>query len=447
MTGPTVAGAKAAAGEVWVRRSAIRRYQRLLDEQAEQARLYVERMVGAYLEDNPGKSVAETRQEVYELLRVALPNFTGLAETLSCEFMQGLCEAYGWDGVVPELFDTTDYQVVERKLHYFAGYLADGDVDRFKDEVASVTSYFVRRSAQDNLVENCKKAKIRYARVPSGLETCPFCFMLASRGFVYHTELSAGLQHAFHEHCTCTIVPGAKGRTRIDGYDPGTMHENWKSCEDTLGGEEQLRKDWDALSGEERSSYLVKHPARYGTGYDEAEAIAEYMRKRVMEEVETRDWHWLYTGEVPQPHYESEWLLNQIRAKRPHEEMMANLLSELGLRVDMVDAAQGSKGRIADSTIGRERWEFKAPTGNGFLTIKNQLKSNLYGNDHSTLRPQSDKVVISNVRSSMTMDDMIRGLNVALDPEQGLRPEELEKITEVILLDKNGRMLRKKTSR
>ena len=89
-----------------------------------------------------------------------------------------------------------------------------------------------------------------------------------------------------------------------------------------------------------------------------------------------------------------------------------------------------------------EDWEFKAPEGNGYLTIKNQLKSVLYGNDHSVLNPKSDKIVISNVRSDMTMDDMINGLSVAIDPDEGLSPEELESLSEVILLDRNGEMVR-----
>ena len=42
----------------------------------------------------------------------------------------------------------------------------------------------------------------------------------------------------------------------------------------------------------------------------------------------------------------------------------------------------------------------------------------------------------------MTLDDMVRGLDVALDPEQGLSPDELDALSEVILLDKNGGMLR-----
>ena len=40
------------------------------------------------------------------------------------------------------------------------------------------------------------------------------------------------------------------------------------------------------------------------------------------------------------------------------------------------------------------------------------------------------------------MDDMIAGLSVALDPIQGLRPDEIAEITEVILLDKTGKMRR-----
>lgn len=66
----------------------------------------------------------------------------------------------------------------------------------------------------------------------------------------------------------------------------------------------------------------------------------------------------------------------------------------------------------------------------------------LYGNDHSMPNPQSDRVVISNVRSSMTMDDMLRGLLVAIDQDEGLKPEELELLSEVILLDKSGEMKR-----
>ena len=49
------------------------------------------------------------------------------------------------------------------------------------------------------------------------------------------------------------IVPGQKGRTAIDGYDPETMYENWKTCRDAIGGRRQLSEDWDGLPAEEKA--------------------------------------------------------------------------------------------------------------------------------------------------------------------------------------------------
>lgn len=36
-----------------------------------------------------------------------------------------------------------------------------------------------------------------YARVPSGERTCPFCLMLAGRGYIYANEDAAGASHDF----------------------------------------------------------------------------------------------------------------------------------------------------------------------------------------------------------------------------------------------------------
>lgn len=298
------------------------RYQALLDQQAVKASDYIRGAVGAYMGNHPGASVAETRSFVVDLMQAALPNFTDLAETLSCEFMQELCDSYGWDDVRPTIHDTTDYRKVEERIRYLARELANGDDQKFKDDVADVTGYFVRRSAQDNMIENCKDAKVRFARVPSGLETCPFCFMLASRGFVYWSEESAGGQHSFHPHCTCTVVPGAKGRTKIDGYDPQAMHENWEICRDALGGSEQLSEDWDALPAEEKARWMARYSSEWG---GDAKAKNAYIERRIMDEVETRDWHWLYTGEPPVQDYSrmsrdsyGRFINEPDRTKRPN---------------------------------------------------------------------------------------------------------------------------------
>lgn len=60
--------------------------------------------------------------------------------------------------------------------------------------------------------DRSKGRKVRYARIPD-LDACPFCDMLASRGFVYHSDASAGggASHGtefdrYHPFCNCQIA-------------------------------------------------------------------------------------------------------------------------------------------------------------------------------------------------------------------------------------------------
>ena len=79
-----------------------------------------------------------------------------------------------------------------------------------------------------------------------GSETCDFCTMLASRGFVYHTEETAGEFDHFHSSCRCKVVPGFPTMERyvrngvrvsrgldpsVEGYDPDLYYDMWKHSE------------------------------------------------------------------------------------------------------------------------------------------------------------------------------------------------------------------------
>ena len=67
-----------------------------------------------------------------------------------------------------------------------------------------------------------------YARVPSGTKTCAFCAMLASRGFVYSTERTAGGEDGkYHDNCDCLIIP-SWGKSKLRGYNP----DRWKKIYD-----------------------------------------------------------------------------------------------------------------------------------------------------------------------------------------------------------------------
>lgn len=74
------------------------------------------------------------------------------------------------------------------------------------------------------MAANCERAGVRWARVPSGSKTCPFCFMVASRGFVYKSKASAGGLSQWHKGCMCAVVPDFDVSTTVQGYDPDAMH-------------------------------------------------------------------------------------------------------------------------------------------------------------------------------------------------------------------------------
>lgn len=90
----------------------------------------------------------------------------------------------------------------------------------------------VKRTANRTMAENCARDGVRYARVPRGTETCGFCIMLASRGFVYTTPEAAS--HA-HDGCDCKVVPGFDG-IEVEGYDPDALYDLYSEARSRVEG-------------------------------------------------------------------------------------------------------------------------------------------------------------------------------------------------------------------
>jgi len=114
---------------------------------------------------------------------------------------------------------------INEKVHYYAFDLIVGNREKFEGSCRTLADFYVKRCAFENTVRNCDANDVRYARVPTGSETCPWCLMLASRGFVYHSEAFA--EHGKHKGCDCIVLPGKDGVTQIDGYDPDELYARW----------------------------------------------------------------------------------------------------------------------------------------------------------------------------------------------------------------------------
>ena len=103
---------------------------------------------------------------------------------------------------------------------------------------------YISYSARDTIRRNAAndRSRPRYGRVPTGAKTCAFCEMLASRGFVYHSQATAGDKARagfgtdFHDDCDCQIVVEWDADTHhIAGYDPDAMYARYVAARATQG--------------------------------------------------------------------------------------------------------------------------------------------------------------------------------------------------------------------
>ena len=112
---------------------------------------------------------------------------------------------------------------------------ADGDLDLLARLIAERVSFEINRAAKVGVWRNGKldRRNVRFARVPTGAETCAWCLMTAGLGFWYMTEEAAS--HT-HRSCDCMIVPSFEGigDVRIDGYDSTVYRDMWRDANAAL---------------------------------------------------------------------------------------------------------------------------------------------------------------------------------------------------------------------
>ena len=179
------------------------------------------------------ENIAECRELVLQALASVMPTYTGMAAQASADFYDAertlaLGEPFGAtavSGYDPARTDGAVRALVQR--------IVDGKpVQSFNDGVLERIDYEMKRAAGNSMLENGRADPKgpRFARVPTGSETCEFCIMLASRGFVYRSEKSAGALDHYHANCDCRIVASFDADT-VEGYDPDDLYLRWKDPE------------------------------------------------------------------------------------------------------------------------------------------------------------------------------------------------------------------------
>lgn len=210
-------------------RQALSDYDATLSRMERAAADYVRRRVDAYMASYPEASVAEVRDFAIGVVDDAVGAYGDAASTAAADLYDELAEASP-KTLPTAAVDTSDVSgYVDKEVRYQAGKLVDGAPPAFAEAVAACASDQVSRRANATMAGNVQRDHIRFARVPMGGETCTFCAMLASRGFVYRSAKSAGEGTHWHRNCRCKVVPETAGT--VEGYDPDEWYARWKEFE------------------------------------------------------------------------------------------------------------------------------------------------------------------------------------------------------------------------
>ena len=244
-------------------------YRAQVDVLAERAsgavRAYLAAELGGI--DPTALDVAAVRDATIAALGNILDVYAVAGASTACDFMER-------HGMGPQTLADLDRSAIERAVRYQAGKLVEGDMDGFIGQLGNFARDAVRKAANEQQLRAAERSArrrgrgksggVRFARVPSGRETCAFCRMLASRGFVYWSRETAGEMDHFHRGCDCKIV-ASNDPEGMEGYDPDREYELWKKFEEidadkSLSKAERERRKRSALNSDALASHGAPIP-------------------------------------------------------------------------------------------------------------------------------------------------------------------------------------------
>lgn len=164
----------------------------------------------------------------------------------------------------------TDPAMAEASARWAVGALFEEDVDLFWSQILGATQRLVLDRGRGSFYESAAADPIRtgVARIPRGTDTCFFCIMLASRGAVYRSEVSAelvvgrGANRTGYDADGKRLTGGIGGGVKARGKRPlaETFHDNCDCATVTV------RSDSDWPDGYDLSEMKRRHEAGLGTG-------------------------------------------------------------------------------------------------------------------------------------------------------------------------------------
>lgn len=209
-------------------------YNRAVARIGDKAASDVESSVLAWCRANASASVAEKREAAKLIMDGYIQGYDDIAAEFAAEWYDHRAQKSGV--ALDQAITMTTYkpESVDDVARYQAKKLAKGGDAEFAKACGEYARNDAFRSLNETIIANVGRDRdkgARFARVPTGFETCTFCLMLASRGAVYHTRKSAGEWKHFHRGCDCKVVPSFERDPYaevVEGVKPRELQERYK---------------------------------------------------------------------------------------------------------------------------------------------------------------------------------------------------------------------------
>lgn len=191
-----------------------------------------------------------TRDVLIEFLTDIIHGYGDAAAVIASDFFEMVRADVTDDVFTPKLSDPTPSDQIAASTRWALSglFVPDNAVDLLAvlGNLEKVADRLTKLPARETFAAalDADPLNPRYARVPSGAETCVFCAMLASRGAVYLSEESAGAgAHDYHDHCDCTAVQIYDGQPLPEGFDPDHYLQVYQ---DQGGASVNLQRKYDS---------------------------------------------------------------------------------------------------------------------------------------------------------------------------------------------------------
>ena len=166
------------------------------------------------------------RQLMAEVAWTIASKYSEGSSTLAAEMYDAIAQAERVNVAPAEIYADVDFGELAKAINGALKHSTDDDF------CSSPVGRSVKQCGADTMLKNASRDRAEYAWIPSG-DSCPFCMVLASKGWQRASKKTMNGDHAshIHTHCDCQFSIRFSPKTQVEGYDPSYYERIYYNAE------------------------------------------------------------------------------------------------------------------------------------------------------------------------------------------------------------------------